>query len=145
GFLVREVPVHRGPADADGRAQIVEARAEEAAIGDEPRAGIEQLPPALGSLLFTARERAGFRAGPRRSSQPVWTTRLVKINLYSSYQRLTDRQDGVMTMTQDPRASAAVSDNYAAHQALVADLRARLATTALGGPEKARQRHIARG
>ncbi|WP_370010751.1 carboxyl transferase domain-containing protein [Nocardia cyriacigeorgica] len=50
-----------------------------------------------------------------------------------------------MTMTQDPRASAAVSDNYAAHQALVADLRARLATTALGGPEKARQRHIARG
>src|SRR5690606_4758109 len=115
------------------------------AIGDEPRAGIEQLPPALGFLLFTARERAGFRAGHRRSSQPVWTTRLVKINLYSSYQRLTDRQDGVMTMTQDPRASAAVSDNYAAHQALVADLRARLATTALGGPEKARQRHIARG
>src|SRR5690606_29783090 len=96
GFLVWEVPVHRGPADADGRAQIVEAHAEEAAVGDEPGAGIEQLPPALGFLLFTAREHAGFRAGHRRSSQPVWTTRLVKINLYSSYQRLTDRQDGVM-------------------------------------------------
>lgn len=50
-----------------------------------------------------------------------------------------------MTITQDPRASAAVSDNYAAHQALVGELRERLAATALGGPEKARQRHIARG
>ncbi|MFI5780475.1 carboxyl transferase domain-containing protein [Nocardia sp. NPDC051570] len=45
-----------------------------------------------------------------------------------------------MTVTQDTGV-----DNRTAHLELVADLRARLAATALGGPERARERHIARG
>ncbi|KZM70660.1 carboxyl transferase domain-containing protein [Nocardia terpenica] len=45
-----------------------------------------------------------------------------------------------MTVTQDTR-----SENRSAHLALVEDLRARLAVTALGGPERARERHVARG
>jgi 3-methylcrotonyl-CoA carboxylase beta subunit len=36
-------------------------------------------------------------------------------------------------------------ENEAAQRGLVADLHERLATTALGGPEKSRQRHVARG
>ncbi|WP_328406470.1 carboxyl transferase domain-containing protein [Nocardia sp. NBC_00403] len=36
-------------------------------------------------------------------------------------------------------------DNRTAHQALTDDLRARLASAALGGPAKARERHVARG
>ncbi len=43
-----------------------------------------------------------------------------------------------MTITQDV-------GNRAAHQALTAELRERLAAAALGGPEKARERHVARG
>ncbi|MCM6775087.1 methylcrotonoyl-CoA carboxylase [Nocardia sp. CDC159] len=45
-----------------------------------------------------------------------------------------------MTVTQDTRV-----DNRAAHLALVRELRSRLAATALGGPERARERHVARG
>ncbi|WP_280261633.1 carboxyl transferase domain-containing protein [Nocardia wallacei] len=47
-----------------------------------------------------------------------------------------------MTVTQDTRVQGA---NRAAHLALVEDLRARLAANALGGPAKARERHVARG
>ncbi|MET8777883.1 carboxyl transferase domain-containing protein [Nocardia sp. NPDC050713] len=43
-----------------------------------------------------------------------------------------------MTVTQEV-------GNRAAHEALTSDLRARLAAAALGGPAKARERHIARG
>ncbi|MEU2252692.1 carboxyl transferase domain-containing protein [Nocardia xishanensis] len=43
-----------------------------------------------------------------------------------------------MTVTQEV-------GNRAAHEALTGDLRARLAAAALGGPAKARERHIARG
>ncbi|MBF6330474.1 carboxyl transferase domain-containing protein [Nocardia transvalensis] len=45
-----------------------------------------------------------------------------------------------MTVTQDTHV-----DNRAAHLALVEDLRARLAAAAPGGPERARERHVARG
>ncbi|MFF0489777.1 carboxyl transferase domain-containing protein [Nocardia sp. NPDC004068] len=45
-----------------------------------------------------------------------------------------------MTVTQDIRVG-----NREAHRALVAELRDRLATAALGGPERARERHVARG
>ncbi len=48
----------------------------------------------------------------------------------------------VDTVAPAPNGSTA---NRAAHAALVADLRERLARTARGGPEKARQRHLARG
>ena len=44
----------------------------------------------------------------------------------------------------DP-TSPAFAENEAAQRALVADLRQRLAVAALGGPEKSRQRHLARG
>ncbi|MGW4713531.1 carboxyl transferase domain-containing protein [Nocardia sp. NPDC004260] len=44
-----------------------------------------------------------------------------------------------MTVTEE------VVGNRAAHAALVDDLRARLAAAALGGPQKARDRHVARG
>jgi 3-methylcrotonyl-CoA carboxylase beta subunit len=44
----------------------------------------------------------------------------------------------------DP-TSPAFAENDAAQRALVADLRKRLAVAALGGPEKSRQRHVARG
>ncbi|MFI6868189.1 carboxyl transferase domain-containing protein [Nocardia sp. NPDC050406] len=43
-----------------------------------------------------------------------------------------------MTVTEE-------TGNRSAHLALVEDLRARLAANALGGPEKARERHLARG
>ncbi|MEV6767652.1 carboxyl transferase domain-containing protein [Nocardia sp. NPDC051030] len=45
-----------------------------------------------------------------------------------------------MTLTGDVRTG-----NRAAHLALVEELRGRLAVNALGGPEKARERHLARG
>ncbi len=45
-----------------------------------------------------------------------------------------------MTVTQDTGV-----DNRSAHLALVDELRSRLATTALGGSERARERHVARG
>ncbi|WP_306365023.1 carboxyl transferase domain-containing protein [Nocardia sp. CC227C] len=45
-----------------------------------------------------------------------------------------------MTVTERARTG-----NRSAHLALVEDLRARLAANALGGPEKARERHLARG
>ncbi|MCP9622746.1 methylcrotonoyl-CoA carboxylase, partial [Nocardia otitidiscaviarum] len=45
-----------------------------------------------------------------------------------------------MTVTERVR-----TDNRSAHLALVEDLRARLAANALGGSEKARERHLARG
>jgi 3-methylcrotonyl-CoA carboxylase beta subunit len=41
--------------------------------------------------------------------------------------------------------SETFAENDAAQRALVDDLRERLATAALGGPEKSRQRHVARG
>ncbi len=44
----------------------------------------------------------------------------------------------------DP-TSPAFAENDSAQRALVADLRQRLATAAQGGPEKSRQRHVARG
>ncbi|PPJ30161.1 methylcrotonoyl-CoA carboxylase [Nocardia nova] len=45
-----------------------------------------------------------------------------------------------MTLTQDVQAG-----NRAAHLALLDELRAKLAASALGGPERARDRHLARG
>jgi 3-methylcrotonyl-CoA carboxylase beta subunit len=50
----------------------------------------------------------------------------------------------VVRSTADP-GSAQFARNDAAHRALVADLRARLATARLGGPERARARHVDRG
>ncbi|MFI5714277.1 carboxyl transferase domain-containing protein [Nocardia sp. NPDC051750] len=51
-----------------------------------------------------------------------------------------------MTRTASPTpATRPDTDNRAANLALVDELRHRLAETARGGPEKARQRHIARG
>ena len=41
-------------------------------------------------------------------------------------------------------ASDAVAANTRAQSALAAELRSRLAESALGGPEKSRERHIAR-
>ncbi|NKY56699.1 carboxyl transferase domain-containing protein [Nocardia flavorosea] len=51
-----------------------------------------------------------------------------------------------MTRTASPAtANRPATDNRAANQALVDELHRRLTETALGGPEKARQRHIDRG
>ncbi|RJK96432.1 carboxyl transferase domain-containing protein [Vallicoccus soli] len=50
----------------------------------------------------------------------------------------------VLTSRTDPR-SAEAQRRESAHRALVADLRARLARAALGGPEASRERHVARG
>ncbi|MGW4636503.1 carboxyl transferase domain-containing protein, partial [Nocardia sp. NPDC004415] len=51
-----------------------------------------------------------------------------------------------MTVTHDLDSGAATAtSNRDAHRALVEELRQRLATAALGGPEKSRQRHVARG
>jgi 3-methylcrotonyl-CoA carboxylase beta subunit len=47
---------------------------------------------------------------------------------------------GTLTSTVDP-----VAANAQAHAAMVADLRERLATARLGGPPRARQRHVERG
>ncbi len=49
-----------------------------------------------------------------------------------------------LTSSVDP-ASAGFGANDAAHRALVADLEHRLAAAALGGPERSRERHLARG
>lgn len=50
------------------------------------------------------------------------------------------------TLTSAPSATdAGYEQNDAAQRALVADLRDRLATAAAGGPERSRERHIARG
>ena len=38
-----------------------------------------------------------------------------------------------------------MSSNRQAHEALLEQLRSKLATAALGGPERARERHVARG
>ncbi|MFD3703767.1 carboxyl transferase domain-containing protein [Nocardia sp. NPDC058658] len=48
-----------------------------------------------------------------------------------------------MTVTQETEPTAV--SNRDAHAALVADLQQRLATAALGGPQKSRERHVARG
>src|SRR5436309_2239028 len=45
-----------------------------------------------------------------------------------------------MTVTREPATAG-----RSAHLELVGDLRARLTTAALGGPAKARERHVARG
>ena len=50
----------------------------------------------------------------------------------------------VLSSTADSTAEA-FNRNAAAHQALVAELRDRLATAARGGSERARTRHLARG
>ena len=50
----------------------------------------------------------------------------------------------VLTSELDRTASTFLA-NDSAQRSLVADLRSRLATAALGGPEKSRQRHVARG
>lgn len=50
-----------------------------------------------------------------------------------------------MTRTASPTPARPATDNRAANLALVDELRRRLAATARGGPEKARQRHIDRG
>ena len=50
-----------------------------------------------------------------------------------------------MPRTANPPADRPVTDNRAAHSALVDELRRRLADTARGGSPKARQRHIDRG
>ncbi|MGW6527364.1 carboxyl transferase domain-containing protein [Streptomyces venezuelae] len=54
------------------------------------------------------------------------------------------RQAPVLTSAADP-ASEAWRANEAAHTALVDELRAKLAAAALGGGERARARHVARG
>jgi 3-methylcrotonyl-CoA carboxylase beta subunit len=54
------------------------------------------------------------------------------------------REFPVLGTTADP-SSALFRRNDAAHRVLVADLRARLAEAAQGGPEPARARHVARG
>ncbi|MPZ87407.1 MAG: methylcrotonoyl-CoA carboxylase [Nitriliruptorales bacterium] len=50
----------------------------------------------------------------------------------------------VLESKADP-GSAPFQENATAHETLVADLRAQLATAAKGGAERARQRHVARG
>jgi 3-methylcrotonyl-CoA carboxylase beta subunit len=50
----------------------------------------------------------------------------------------------ILDTKADP-TSAAFGSNAAAHRALVAQLRERLARAALGGSERARERHVARG
>ncbi|MFD3743684.1 carboxyl transferase domain-containing protein [Nocardia sp. NPDC058633] len=51
-----------------------------------------------------------------------------------------------MTVTHETEdTTVAATSNRDAHAALVADLRKRLATAALGGPQKSRERHVARG
>ncbi len=57
----------------------------------------------------------------------------------------TDRAPGVVLATRAAPASEAFRRNAAAHEAAVATLRERLATAALGGGERARERHVARG
>ncbi|MEU1026026.1 methylcrotonoyl-CoA carboxylase, partial [Streptomyces sp. NPDC005904] len=54
------------------------------------------------------------------------------------------RQAPVLTSAADP-ASEAWRENEAGHTALVEELRARLAAARLGGGERARARHVARG
>lgn len=54
------------------------------------------------------------------------------------------QQAPVLTSAADP-ASEAWQANEAAHHALTDELRKRLATARLGGGEKARARHVARG
>lgn len=49
-----------------------------------------------------------------------------------------------MTVTHNPHSRARI-DNRTAHRTLVDELHAKLAETALGGSDKARQRHTARG
>ena len=49
-----------------------------------------------------------------------------------------------LTSTVDP-SSDGFAANDAAHRALVSELRERLATAALGGPERSRERHVSRG
>ena len=50
----------------------------------------------------------------------------------------------ILSTTVEP-ASASFEANEAAQRALVKELREKLATAALGGPEKSRERHVARG
>src|SRR5688500_3718069 len=51
-----------------------------------------------------------------------------------------------MTVTHETEdGTVAATSNRDAHAALVADLRQRLATAALGGPRKSRERHVAGG
>ncbi|MEV4203634.1 carboxyl transferase domain-containing protein [Nocardia salmonicida] len=51
-----------------------------------------------------------------------------------------------MTVTHETEdGTVAATSNRDTHGALVADLRQRLATAALGGPQKSRERHVARG
>jgi 3-methylcrotonyl-CoA carboxylase beta subunit len=57
---------------------------------------------------------------------------------------LTPADAPVLHSAVDP-GSPEFARNADAHRALVADLRAQLATAALGGPERARARHVARG
>src|SRR3954471_4831700 len=51
---------------------------------------------------------------------------------------------GMLTTTADP-ATDGYQANEASQRALVAELRGRLRTAALGGPERSRERHVARG
>jgi 3-methylcrotonyl-CoA carboxylase beta subunit len=52
---------------------------------------------------------------------------------------------GTALRTAADTAGEGAERNAAAHRALVADLKARLAAAALGGPERARTRHVERG
>ena len=65
----------------------------------------------------------------------------------SAYALATDapaREFPVLTTAADP-SSELFKRNDAAHRELVADLRAQMLWAAQGGPEPARQRHLARG
>ena len=53
--------------------------------------------------------------------------------------------ESAMSAAADAVTTASTAANHAAMTALVAELRVRLATAALGGPERSRERHVARG
>ena len=58
-FLVGEVPVDRGPADACGGADVLQAHREKAALGDQSFRGGDQLVAAVGLRLAAAGSDGG--------------------------------------------------------------------------------------
>jgi 3-methylcrotonyl-CoA carboxylase beta subunit len=58
---------------------------------------------------------------------------------------VTTHLDGPTIRTNLDRTSTTFQTNETHHRGLAADLQAQLASTALGGPERSRQRHVARG
>jgi len=58
---------------------------------------------------------------------------------------VTTHLDGPTIRTNVDRTSTTFQTNETHHRGLAADLQAQLASTALGGPERSRDRHVARG